>query len=85
MRNNKINLGVGTGGARGHVLLTPAGECDIKGNSTQLLALVHLPSRCYAPDAYPECRRQNTTAISRTIGAHAPAVIPGYLCHPSSP
>ena len=29
--------------------------------------------------AYPERRRQNTTAISRTAGAHAPAVIPGYL------
>ena len=47
--------------------------------STQLLALVHLLSRCYAPAAYPECRHQNTTAISRTIGAHAPAVIPGQL------
>ena len=35
-------------------------------------------SRCYVPAAYPECRRQNTTAISRTIDAHAPAVIPGY-------
>ena len=36
-------------------------------------------SKCYASAAYPECRRQNTTAISRTIGVHAPAVIPGYL------
>ena len=47
--------------------------------STQLLALVHVLSRCYAPAAHPECRCQNTTAISCTIGAHAPAVIPGYL------
>ena len=36
--------------------------------STQLLALVHLLSRCYAPATHPECRRQNPTAISRTIG-----------------
>ena len=36
-------------------------------------------SRCYAPAACPECCRQNTAAISRTIDAHAPAVIPGYL------
>ena len=52
---------------------------------TQLLALVHLLSRCYAPAAYPKCR-QNTTAISRTVGAQALAgsaqalaVISGYL------
>ena len=45
---------------------------------TQLLALVHLLSRCYAPAAYPECRRQNTTAISRAVGAQALAVISGY-------
>ena len=44
--------------------------------SSQLLALVHLLSRCYAPAAYRECRRQNTTAISRTVGLHAPAIIP---------
>ena len=31
---------------------------------TQLLALVHLLSRCYTPAAYPECRCQSTTAIS---------------------
>ena len=43
--------------------------------STQLLALVHLLSRCHAPAAYPECRRQKTTAISCTIDVHAPAVI----------
>ena len=47
--------------------------------STQLLALVHLLSRCYTPAAYPECRRQNTTAISRTVGAHAPAVTPAII------
>ena len=29
--------------------------------STQLLALVHLLSRCYTPAAYPECRHQNTS------------------------
>ena len=46
---------------------------------TQLLGLVHLLSRCYAPAAYPEHHRQNTTAISRTVDAHARAVIPGYL------
>ena len=46
--------------------------------STQLLALVYLLSRCYAPAAC-QCRRQNTIAISRTIGPYAPAVIPGYL------
>ena len=46
---------------------------------TQSLALVHLLSRCYASAAYPKYRRQNTTAISRTVDAHAPAVIPGYL------
>ena len=31
------------------------------------------------PQISPKSRRQNTTAISRTIGAHATAVIPGYL------
>ena len=35
--------------------------------STQLLALVQLLSRCYAPAAYPECHCQNTTAISCTL------------------
>ena len=35
--------------------------------STQLLALVHLLSRYYALAAYPECRSQNTTAISHTL------------------
>ena len=40
------------------------------------VALVHLLSRCYAPAAY---RCQNTTAISRTVDARAPAVVPGYL------
>ena len=50
---------------------------------TQLLALVHLLSRSYAPAAYPECH-QNATAISRIVGAHAPAVIPGYI-YGSSP
>ena len=29
--------------------------------------LAQLLSRCYAPAAYPECCRQNTTAVSRTI------------------
>ena len=35
---------------------------------------VHLLSRCYAPAAY-HC--QSTTAISRTVDAHAPVVIQG--------
>ena len=41
---------------------------------TQLLTLVHLLNRCYAPAAYPECCRQNTT-------------VPGYhnCRHSSSP
>ena len=47
--------------------------------STQLLALVHLLSRCYAPATYPKCRRQNTTATSCTIDTHALADIPGYF------
>ena len=51
---------------------------------TQLLALVHLLSRCCAPAAYPECGHQNTTAISCTIGAQALAVISGYLSYLSS-
>ena len=34
---------------------------------TQLLVLAQLLSRYYAPAAYPECCRQNTTAVSRTI------------------
>ena len=34
---------------------------------TQLLALVHLLSRCYTPAAYSKCRHQNTTAISCTL------------------
>ena len=51
------------------------------GSTTKQLALVHLLSRCKAPAAYPECRRQNTTVISRTIGEHLPAVIPGYLSY----
>ena len=40
--------------------------------SKQLLALYILLSKFYSPAA---CRRQSTTAISRTIGVHAPAVI----------
>ena len=48
------------------------------GLSTQLLALVHLLSRCYAPAAYLKRCRQSTKAISHTTGAHAPTVIPGY-------
>ena len=47
--------------------------------STQLLTIAYLLSMCYAPAAYPECHRQNTTAISRTISAQAPTVSPGYL------
>ena len=46
------------------------------------VALVHLLSRYYIPAAYPECRRQNTSAISRKVDAHALAVIPGYLSCP---
>ena len=46
------------------------------------VALVHLLTRCYAPAANPECRCQNTSAISRKVDAHAPAVIPGYLSCP---
>ena len=30
----------------------------------QLLALVHLLSRCYAPAAYPECHHQNNCYLS---------------------
>ena len=32
--------------------------------STQLLALVYLLSMCYAPAAYPKCRRQNNCYLS---------------------
>ena len=51
--------------------------------STQLLALVQVLRSA----AYPECRCQNTTGISRTVGVHTPAVIPGnHNCrHSSSP
>ena len=43
--------------------------------STQLLAVVHYLSRRYAPATYPESHCRNTTAISRTIGTHALAVL----------
>ena len=47
--------------------------------STQLVALVYLLSRCYAPVAYPECCRQNTTAISHTLDRCAPSGCHSWL------
>ena len=41
---------------------------------------VHFLSRSgYTPGAYPECCHRNTTAISRTTGAQAPAILSGCL------
>ena len=41
--------------------------CCLRHSVTQLLALVHILSRCYTPVSYPECCHQMTTAIFRTI------------------